>query len=89
MLYGRGPDTGISDDLSARLASLIMDAESSCSLVDARLSLAGALLSSMPQTSAVLIWHVLFDLALQKLRSLEMAIALLRAVQPDVESLSR
>jgi len=84
MMYGRGADTDIQADLSARLASLLMASRESCSSVDAKLSLIGALSADMPQTPAGLIWRLQCAQLTHQLRSLEMAINLVEALLSDV-----
>lgn len=89
MMYGRGRDTGIQEDLSARLASLLTASLESCNSVEMKLTLIGALSANTPRTSHGLIWRLQCAQVRQQVVSLGKAIELLQALQEDVEDLSR
>lgn len=89
MLYGRGRDMGIQEDLSGRLASLLMAAQESCNSAEMKLTLAGALSVNLPQTSHGLIWRLQCAQVLRTTQSLAKDIELLQALQGDVDDLFR
>ena len=89
MMYDRGVDTGSRDEVSRRLASLVMASLESCNSVEMKLTLIGALSASLPLTSVGLIWRLQCAELLYKAQSLSKAIELLQALQGDAGDLFR